>query len=131
MITWKRGEHKQLNKYFNTKEFECRCGTCEDQILDESLLSRLTGLREDYGMPIIITSGYRCPEYQLKLLSGGKYETVKNSTHCLGKAVDVTCSLLDTLCSKAEKFFDAIGDGRKRKFIHLDTRLGKRRWQYS
>lgn len=131
MVTWKRGDHKPLNKYFNTKEFECHCGVCEDQIIEESLLLRLEGLREEFGAPITITSGYRCPEYQLKLLEGGKYETVKNSTHCKGMAADVTSSLIDRLYSIAPKYFDSIGDGRTRKFLHLDTRIGIRRWRYS
>lgn len=43
----------------------------------------LQPVRDQFGMPIIITSGYRCPE--LNLLVGG----VKNSAHKQGRAADI------------------------------------------
>lgn len=46
-------------------------------------LERLNEIRESYGKPIIISSGYRCPE--LNKAVGG----VPNSYHVLGLAVDL------------------------------------------
>lgn len=43
----------------------------------------LDPLREAYGQPIIVSSGYRCP--QLNKAVGG----VKNSQHTLGMAADI------------------------------------------
>ena len=43
----------------------------------------LDPLREAYGHPIIVTSGYRCPK--LNSAVGG----VKNSQHVLGQAADI------------------------------------------
>ena len=43
----------------------------------------LDPLRESYGHPIIVTSGYRCPK--LNSAVGG----VKNSQHVLGQAADI------------------------------------------
>lgn len=49
----------------------------------------LDPLRQAYGKPIIVTSGFRCKE--LNKIVGGAY----NSQHSLGEAVDIT-SLEDT-----------------------------------
>lgn len=43
----------------------------------------LQPVREQFGMPIIITSGYRCP--RLNMLVGG----VENSAHKQGRAADI------------------------------------------
>lgn len=43
----------------------------------------LQPLREAYGKPIIVTSGYRCPELNVKV--GG----AKNSQHSKGQAADI------------------------------------------
>ena len=43
----------------------------------------LDPLREAWGAPIIVTSGYRC--YQLNQVVGG----AKSSQHCLGQAADI------------------------------------------
>ena len=51
-----------------------------DQLLDP--------IREAWGKPIIVSSGYRCKE--LNALVGG----VKNSHHLLGCAADITAPLL-------------------------------------
>ena len=51
-----------------------------DQLLDP--------IREAWGKPIIVSSGYRCKE--LNALVGG----VKNSHHILGCAADITAPLL-------------------------------------
>ena len=38
---------------------------------------------------------------------------------------------LDKLYLICEKYFEAVGDGRPKGFIHVDTRTGKkRRWNY-
>ena len=54
-----------------------------DQLLDP--------IREAWGAPIIVSSGYRCKE--LNALVGG----VKNSHHLLGCAADITAPLLSPL----------------------------------
>jgi hypothetical protein len=54
----------------------------------------------------------------------------------LGKAADIRPSVsskekLDKLYLICENHFEAVGDGRKKGFIHVDTRTGKkRRWDY-
>ena len=52
-------------KYFRTKEFECKCGQCSmpsevQANIDALVTNVLDPLREAYGKPIYVNSGYRC-----------------------------------------------------------------------
>lgn len=82
-------------KYFTLKELT-RSSTAEAEKLDntpdktaEANLTKLVDnvldpLREMYGKPIIITSGYRSPEVN-KIVKGAK-----TSQHKLGEAADIS-----------------------------------------
>lgn len=80
-------------KWFTISEFT-RSATADRLHIDNSLppalkeaalytLSRLDDIRERYGKPIVITSGYRCP--QLNKAVGGK----PNSQHLKAQAADL------------------------------------------
>lgn len=128
MISWKKGQYKKLSKYFSSKEFEN--STDKEFYIDPVLLTKLDLVREEFAEPITVTSGYRSPVHNAKI--GGS----PSSQHCLGKAADIRPSAsseesLDKLYLICEKYFEAVGDGRKKGFIHVDTRTGKkRRWDY-
>lgn len=128
MISWKKGHYKKLSKYFSNKEFEN--STDKEFYIEQGLLDKLDLVREELGEPITITSGYRSPKHNAKV--GGS----PSSQHCLGKAADIrpsksTKEKLDKLYLICEKYFEAVGDGRNRGFIHVDIRSGKkRRWNY-
>lgn len=128
MITWKKGQYKKLGKYFSTKEFENK--TDKIFYIDPTLLKKLDLVREAFGEPIVVESGFRSPEHNAKV------EGSKSSQHCLGKAADIrpkvlTKEKIDKLYLICEDHFEAIGDGRNKGFIHVDTRTGKkRRWLY-
>lgn len=128
MISWKKGHYKKLSKYFSSKEFEN--STDKEFYIEQGLLDKLDLVREELGEPITITSGYRSPKHNAKV--GGS----PSSQHCLGKAADIrpsksTKEKLDKLYLICEKYFEAVGDGRNRGFIHVDIRSGKkRRWNY-
>lgn len=88
-------------------------------------LSLLDTLRDELDDIIIITSGYRCESYNKKV--GGK----PNSEHLHGNAADLASPSLERLFEIAPELFAAIGDGRKRGFIHVDGRADRpRRWSY-
>jgi uncharacterized protein YcbK (DUF882 family) len=133
MISFKRKENKQLSKHFNSQEFECSCGKCEIQYIDEKLIEKLEIVRSKFGKPINVNSGYRCPDHNKAI--GGK----DNSSHVTGLAADispvvVTLDSLDELYEICYNVFDNVGDGRNKRFIHVDVRLpkktGKRHWIY-
>ena len=76
-------------KYFRTKEFECKCGQCsmpsDVQANIEALVNNvLDPVREAYGKPIYVNSGYRCEKYNAAV--GG----VPRSQHMLGQAADIS-----------------------------------------
>lgn len=128
MIYWKKGQYKKLSKFFSSKEFEN--STDKEFYIDPILLTKLDLVREEFKESITITSGYRSPAHNVKI--GGS----PSSQHCLGKAADIRPSVsskekLDKLYLICEKYFDAVGDGRNKGFIHVDIRAGKkRRWVY-
>jgi uncharacterized protein YcbK (DUF882 family) len=133
MITWKKSENKKLGKYFTSDEFECPCGKCDIQQIDEGLIGKLDTTREKYGKAIRVNSGYRCPAHNKAI--GGK----ENSSHMAGLAADITPVLitldeLDNLYEICYNVFDNIGDGRLKRFVHVDNRekkpTGKRLWMY-
>ena len=80
----------------------------------------LDGLRELYGKPLRVTSGYRSLSHNTAI--GG----ARNSGHVCGKAVDIAVSGADAhrLVGLATRVgFTGIGISQKgaSRFIHLDT----------
>lgn len=82
-----------MGKYFTVKEL-CASETAKKKKIDntpspevrehlEELIVVLDQIREAWGSPIIITSGYRCPK--LNTAVGGS----KTSSHMTGYAVDM------------------------------------------
>lgn len=113
-------------KYFKVSEI-LRSNTAKKHNIDNTptdetiidnlnyTLNRLNEIREQYGKPIYINSGYRCDE--LNVLVGG----VKDSKHRLGLAVDLRwdTDLIDFLienCSFDKLIREKAG---KSKWIHL------------
>ena len=75
-------------KYFRKEEFECRCcgSTGSPQVGEniEALVENvLDPVRERYGKPIYVNSGYRCHRHNVAV--GG----VANSQHMKGEAADL------------------------------------------
>ena len=107
-------------KYFNLKEFSCKhCGQLPPQGMNKVLLEKLDLLRDRIGAPIIVTSGYRCPEHNAAV--GG----VSNSQHVQGNAADIVCNAVsvDELADVAAAIgFDGIGRYYSDGFVHVDCR---------
>ena len=76
----------QLSPHFNLVEFECLC--CHRVMLDERIIPVLENVRAYIGLPIIITSGYRCQFHNQNV--GG----VPDSDHIYGWAVDILAGYL-------------------------------------
>lgn len=78
-------------------------------------MERLDEIRDKYGKPIIITSGYRCQELNKKV--GGK----SNSFHLKGLAADLKYSVeLWTFLTQHAKFDQLIMETSKStKWIHI------------
>lgn len=123
MTIYKRSEgDKQLSKNFRLSELMCKCGQCEDQIIDDELIDYLQKLRDYFGSEIRITSAYRCESHNQAV--GG----VKGSTHTKGMAADMQCNNLEYLVLVINTLFKEYSIGRYSNFVHTDIRKDSRRW---
>ena len=88
-------------KFFSEREFACKC--CGQ--LPPSMRANLVALvdnvldpaREEFGGPVTVNSGYRCPKHNLAV--GG----VVNSQHMKGEAADLCCADNKRLAEIIEK----------------------------
>ena len=115
--------HSQTAEKLNIKNVP------NDPIVIENLehtIEQLDELRRLYGHPIIITSGYRCPE--LNKAVGGK----ANSQHVKGQAADLKYDpeLLQFIINNYH-YDQLIEETSKRsKWIHISFNKEKERMQY-
>lgn len=121
---FKRGDSTKLSPNFSAKEFDCKCGKCQETLIDLDHVQRLQQLRDNIGRSITITSAYRCLAHNTAI--GGE----KNSQHMKGLATDITVKGMqpDEVADSAEKIFDGLG--RYDTFTHVDSRGKKARWDF-
>ncbi len=119
------------NNYANfiESEFACRCG-CGRAFMIPDFMDRLQAIRDDFGKPMPVSSGFRCIAYNKKLNGGPE--------HVLGLAADIPCynpeaAELDELRVKHNmpRFGTSQRKGRAR-FVHIGGSfdLPKARWSY-
>jgi uncharacterized protein YcbK (DUF882 family) len=115
-----------LSKNFSRHEFACRC--CGRAEINQRLVDALQELRDLAGLPVRVTSGYRCPEHNQAI--GG----ATRSQHLLGTAADIvvrgmTPAEMYRLAEDIEVFRNGgIGVYPDKGFIHVDVRDGRARW---
>ena len=123
---------KLLAPGFKVREFRCRDGS-DVVMIDESLVVLLQCIREHFGKPVTITSGYRTAAHNAAV--GGS----KSSQHLLGRAADFYVEGVD-VAAYAETLLparggigsypkDAAHPKRRTGWVHIDTRAGKSRWK--
>lgn len=115
-------------KYFKEAEFKCKhCGECE---IDQELVEKLDAIRHLMGVPLTVTSGYRCPVHNSNVSATGT-----DGPHTTGKAADIGISgeKAREFLGHAVKLFNGIGVQQKgnhaSRFIHVDL-LSPRLWSY-
>ncbi len=108
------------NMWKNFKREEFACSHCGKNEIKDELISLLQTLRDSLGVPIRITSGYRCPEYN-KLVS----PTGATGPHTTGLAADIgvdreaAVNLLEAALKLPFRGFGLNQKGGGR-FVHLD-----------
>ena len=122
---------RKLSPAFKVREFRCRDGS-DAIMIDQTLVVLLQAIREHFGKPITITSGYRTAAHNAAV--GG----AKSSQHLLGRAADIQVQDTDPLAvaAYAESLMPGWGGvgrypvkpGRARGWVHVDTRPNKSRW---
>ena len=104
-----------MTNYFSKEELSCSC--CDKYHFDALTLQRLNQLRLELNHPIIINSGYRCKDHNIRIGA--------TQTHASGQAVDISIrgKKAHRLLGKAiELGFTGVGVSQKgdSRFIHLD-----------
>lgn len=127
--TYTKGKKTQLSTHFVSTEFDCRGNDCcSTTIIDPQLVTYLEKIREHFGKPITISSGYRCATHNKNV--GG----ATGSRHSKGDAADIVVSGITP--AEVAKYAESIGvlgiglyetnnDGH---FVHIDTRTYKSFW---
>lgn len=127
-------------KYFTIKELTTSStatrlkidNTPTEEVVNnlESLVNNiLDKIREAYGKPITVNSGYRCPK--LNTAIGGS----KTSQHITGKAADITVGnrqanrSLFQFIQKLDLPFDQLIDEYNYKWVHISYDPNKNRKQ--
>lgn len=107
---------KLLTKHFSVDEMACKC--CGVADMQREFMQALQTLRDEFGKPMIVTSGYRCKKWNDKV--GGS----KDSYHMKGRAVDIhLVGSVDRAQMVKLAFKHGFrGIGIDKSFIHLDNR---------
>ena len=124
--------NRRLAPDFKVREFRCRDGT-DTVMVDEALTVVLQCIRERFGKPVTITSGYRTAAHNAAV--GG----AKSSQHLLGRAADIRVEgvSVEDGAAYAESLMPDWGGvgrypvkaGRATGWVHVDTRADKARWR--
>lgn len=112
----------QLTRHFKVKEFACKDGS-QVIFIDDYLCNILDILRRKIGKPIVITSGYRTPEWNAKC-GGAKY-----SYHMRGMAADIRTEGMSAkqLANELDAIIpDECGIIVYKSWVHFDVRTGKK-----
>lgn len=127
--TYTKGSSTKLSTNFNSSEFDCHgSGCCSSTLVDDKLVTYLQQIREHFGKPVNISSGYRCATHNKNI--GG----ATNSRHSKGQAADIY--ITGVTPAEIAKYAESIGilgiglyetnsDGF---FVHVDTRETKSFW---
>ena len=124
--------NRRLAPDFKVREFRCKDGT-DTVMVDETLTVVLQCIREHFGKPVTITSGYRTPAHNAAV--GG----AKSSQHLLGRAADIRVAgvSVEDVAAYTESLMPDWGGvgrypakaGRAAGWVHVDTRADKARWR--
>ena len=121
-------DDSMLSQHFSKAEFACNhCGKLHPSgtMPPLELLDILEGVREHFGVPVVVNSGYRCPTHNANV--GG----ATASRHMVGDASDIMVSGVNP--HDVHAYLDKVvgskgGVGKYTNFTHVDTRGSKARW---
>lgn len=107
-------------RHFHLDEFACRCN-CGKNLIDHQFVTELDELRHRLGYPLVISSGYRCPDHNAKVSSTGR-----TGPHTSGRAADIAIDrtrAYEVLQTALLMNFTGIGVQQKgaSRFLHLDN----------
>lgn len=114
---------------FRVNEFSCHGkGCCSTVKIDPKLAEYVQKIRDHFGKPVTISSGYRCPTHNRAVDGASK------SRHVEGMAADI--KVKDVAPAEVAKYAESIGvkgiglyeTDKDGYFVHIDTRTIKAFW---
>ena len=123
ILEFAKGDRVPLAKNFVSSEFACRGRGCCDRVqVDTELVDFLQAIREHFGQPVTVNSGYRCRVHHRAV--GG----AEGSRHTQGMAADIAVAgvapaavaqFAESLGVRGIGLYETQADGY---FVHIDTR---------
>jgi uncharacterized protein YcbK (DUF882 family) len=112
----------ESSTHFTKAELACKC--CGVAQMDEGFMRALEVLRMEYGNPLSIVSGYRCPKHNTAVSFTGE-----NGPHTTGMAVDIGIQgseAYELIAIAIRLGFRGFGLKQKGtgRFVHLDLCRG-------
>lgn len=127
--TYRKDYRTQLSNNFKSNEFACKGkGCCSSVKIDSKLVDYVQKIRDHFGKPVTINSGYRCAKHN-KAVGGAS-----GSYHTKGMAADIVVK--DVKPKEVAKYAESIGilgvglyeTSKDGFFVHIDTRATKSFW---
>ncbi len=123
----------RLTPHFTREELECKCG-CGLMLFTQAAVERLEDIRVDLGVPLVVTSGYRCPKHDAdahRLRHPYFTDAERHGPHTVVEYDNITVDALahgqnayELLFSSIAHGFTGIGISQKgdhgKRFIHSD-----------
>ena len=127
--SYSKGSNASLSRNLKVSEFSCHGnGCCTTTLIDDQLIAYVQKIRDHFGKPITVTSGYRCPVHNRNV--GG----ATGSRHSKGQAADIVvqgvapklvAQYAESIGIKGIGLYETSKDGY---FTHIDTRTNKSFW---
>lgn len=117
----KKDGNTYISRNFKVSEFRCKDGS--DKILIDVYFvkNKLQAIRDHFGAPVTINSGYRTPAYNASLK-----DAAKNSYHMKGQAFDIVVKgHTPAEVSRYAQSLDIKGIIQYNSFVHVDSREKK------
>ena len=116
----KKDGNKYISRNFKVSEFRCKDGSDKILIDVDFVRDRLQAIRDHFGTPVTINSGYRTPEYNKKVDGASK------SYHMTGQAFDIVVK--GHVPAEVARYAQSLGINgiiQYNNFVHVDSRANK------
>lgn len=124
-----KGQAVQLTKNFKSTEFDCHGkGCCSETLVDQKLVEYAQKIRDHFGKPVNVSSGYRCLTHNRSIGSGDGSQHVKGGAadiYINGVAPIEIARYAENLGIKGIGLYETEADGY---FVHIDVRTSKAFW---
>lgn len=117
---------KKLSTHFKVKEFASKDGS-DAVLVAPRLVMVLQSIRSHFGVPVVIHSAYRTPQYNKQV------DGVAHSQHCYGTAADITVkgktpAQVAAYARQIMPDWGGVGVYAKQNFTHIDVRETRSDW---